>query len=333
MINSNDFQKVVGLIEKSNNVLLTTHARPDGDACGAISALIEILTAMGKTAKPLFLSKVPQWYEFLFDQSPEVVSADVPANAFSEIDLIIIVDTNSYNQLPKFTDYLKQNDKPVLVIDHHVTSDGLGDVELIDSSAAATGLIVLDLLKYDGWEITEKIALGLFVAVAADTGWFRFGNTDSRAMSSCAELVDVGVDVSGVYHDLYENFSVARFNLMTRMLDTVELQFEDRYATQYLLQSDFEQTGAKYSDTENLIDECRRISSVEAVAFFVELTDGRIKCSLRSHEKIDVRQIAQKFGGGGHTMAAGVHLDGPMENAKELIRKEIEKQLNNKSLS
>ncbi len=110
MISETDFQKVVELIEKSNNVLLTTHARPDGDACGAILALIEILTAMGKTAKPLFLSEVPQWYEFLFDQSQEVASADVPAGAFSKIDLIIIVDTNSYNQLEKFTDYLKQNE-------------------------------------------------------------------------------------------------------------------------------------------------------------------------------------------------------------------------------
>ena len=114
------------------------------------------------------------------------------------------------------------------------------------------------------------------------------------------------------------------------MLNTLELHLDARFATQHLLQTDFEQTGAAYKDTENLIDECRRISTVEAAVLFVELKDGRIKCSLRSTGGIDVRKIAQKFGGGGHAMAAGAHLPGPLENAKELIKAEVEKEFNQK---
>ena len=322
VVNNMDFQKAVELINKSNNILLTTHTRPDGDACGSLVAIFDALTALGKKPTPIFLSTVPKWYRFLFAEQPVIFDE----NTQIDTDLVIIVDTNSYSQLPGFDKYLKQNDKPVLVIDHHVTADGLGDVELVDTAAAATALIVLDLLKYADWPITEKIARALFVAVATDTGWFQFGNTDSRVHHSCAELIDAGVNPTQIYHDLYQNLSYQRFKLMTAMLNTLELHLDGRYATQHLLQADFEQTGAAHEDTENLIDVCRRIGTVEVAALFVELKDGRIKCSLRSTGTVDVCKIAQKFGGGGHKMAAGTHLPGPLKNAKQLIKTEVEKQ-------
>lgn len=315
MINSNDFEKAVELIDKASKVLITTHTRPDGDSCGAAAAIADALIALGKKPTPIFLSTVPKWYRFLFAEQPVIFDE----NTQIDTDLVIIVDTNSYSQLPGFDKYLKQNDKPVLVIDHHVTADGLGDVELVDTAAAATALIVLDLLKYADWPITEKIARALFVAVATDTGWFQFSNTDSRVHRSCAELIDAGVNPTQIYHDLYQNLSYQRFKLMAAMLNTLELHLDGRYATQHLLQTDFEQAGAAHKDTENLIDVCRRIGTVEVAALFVELKDGRIKCSLRSTGTVDVCKIAQKFGGGGHKMAAGAHLPEPLKNAKQLI--------------
>ena len=328
MLNSSDFQKAVDLINKSNNCLITTHARPDGDACGCLVAMRDALVALGKKVKLLMLSEVPEWYEFLFDEKVPLLGEDVQLEElmqgrFGQFDLIMVIDTNSYSQLPKFDEYLKQADKPVLVIDHHVTADGLGDVELVESDAAATALIVYDLLKYAGWPVTEKMAEALFVAVATDTGWFQFGNTDSRAYRACAELIDAGAKPTEIYDNLYQNFSHPRFKLMAAMLSTLELHFDGRYATQHLRQEDFEKAGAAFKDTENLIDECRRISTVEVAALFVELKDGRIKCSLRSRRAVDVRTIAQKFGGGGHKMAAGVHLPGPLEEAERLILEEV----------
>jgi bifunctional oligoribonuclease and PAP phosphatase NrnA len=310
-----DFQKAVELIGKSNKVLITTHTRPDGDGCGCIAALSETLTTLGKNVKILLLSELPEWYEFLFEQKPEIFGEKTKI----ESDLIVIVDTATYNQLPEFDKHLKKTDKPILVIDHHVTSDNLGDVELIDTTAAATALIVFDLLKYAGWPITKKIAEALFVAVATDTGWFQFDNTDSRTLKVCAELIDAGVNPSLLYRKLYQNFSPQQFRLMVAMLNTLELHFDGRYATQHLTQEDFKQAGAKYSDTENLIDECRRISDVEAAALFVEQADGQVKVSLRSMGVVDVCKVAAKFGGGGHKMAAGAHLPGPIDNAKKLI--------------
>lgn len=326
MIPKQDFQKALDLISSSLNCLITTHTRVDGDACGSCLALRETLTAQGKDVKLLFLSELPEWYRFLFEQKVPVLGADVTVEQlkegqFGKFDLIIIVDTNSNSQLPKFDEFLKHTETPVLVIDHHETSDGLGDIELVDAGTAATSLIVLDLLKYANWPITTGIAQVLFTGTATDTGWFHFGNTDSRTFRSCADLIEAGADPTGIYHSIYQNYSFPRFKLMMAMLNTLELHLDGRYASQHITQTDFERTGAKYEHTENLIDECQRISTVEVAALFVESKDGKIRCSLRSSGGMDVRKIAQSLGGGGHTAAAGVHLAGPVENAKKTILK------------
>ncbi len=332
MVFDGGLQQVVELINKSQRILVTTHTKPDGDAIGCLVAICDVLKALGKKAQPLLLSTAPQWYQFLFVEKVPVLGKDVQledlkAGRFDEFDLIMILDTNSPGQLPDFKEYLKQTDTDVLVIDHHRTSDGLGGIELIESDAAATALVVLELLKYADWEITGKIAEALFVAIATDTGWFQFNNTDGRVFSACAELIEAGVKTTEVYNKLYENFSRQRFMLMTEMLKTLELHLDGHFAIMQITQPDFERSGASYADTENLINECRRIGTIDTTALFIELNDGRIRCSLRSKGVLDVGEIAAKFGGGGHKMAAGTFVPGPMENARKLIYEEVSKSL------
>jgi len=331
-MNSDILQKAVDLIEAAGRVLVTTHTRPDGDACGCVVAVAEMLKTIGKNVKTILPSELPEWYEFLFSEKPSVLDKDVNVKqlidgSFFQPDLIIIVDTNSRNQLAEMADFIKQNKAAVLVIDHHITGDGLGDVEMVDTKAAAAGLIVFDLFKYAGWDINENIAQALFVAIATDTGWFRFASTDSRVHKASAELIEYGVNSAELFHKMYQSFSLPRFRLMTAMLNTLKLHFDGRYAEQHLLLKDFKDTGAEYKDTENLIDECQKIETVEVCSLFVEQKDGRVKCSLRSRGGVDVREVAQKFGGGGHKEASGVHLAGPLEDAKKSIKTEIEKQL------
>jgi len=332
MVNNESFEKAIKLIAKSASVLITTHTRPDGDACGCLAALRDVLAWLGKKVKLLAPSPVPQWYEFLFPEKAHVLGEDVSPQEvtegkFGHFDLIIVVDTDSFSQLVDLEQYIKQTDKPILVIDHHVTGDKLGDVALLDSDAAATGLILLDLFKYANWPITTRIAEAIFVAIGSDTGWFQFSNTDSRVYRSCAELIDGGVKPAEIYDKLYQNSSYPRFKLMIIMLNTLQLHFDGRYATQYLSQRDFQQAGATYQDTENLINECHRIGTVKVSALFVELADRRIRCSLRSRCDIDVSQIAARFGGGGHKMAAGTYLQGPLADAMRLIYEQVAQQI------
>jgi phosphoesterase RecJ-like protein len=253
---------------------------------------------------------------------------ELKAGKLGNFDLILIVDTNSKSQLSGLADYLQTTTTPVLVIDHHDSTDSLGTVEVREPSAAAAGLLVFDLLKQAGWSITPKIAECLFVAVAADTGWFRFNNTDGRTLSTCAELAELGADPSDIHHQVYQTWSLARFKLMLAMLNSLELHLDGRVAVQYLKKEDFEATGAAYKDTENLIDECQRISTVEVAVLLIEAPEGdEIRCSLRSRNGVDVCKIAQGHGGGGHKSAAGVHLPGPIENAKQTILSLITQQM------
>lgn len=329
-----DFQKAVDLINKSSSVLITTHTKVDGDAAGCCVALNEALTALGKKNQILFLSPLPDWYSFLFDKPVPVLGKDLSKefllqDKLGRFDLIIIVDTNSISQLPGFEEFLNQNRSPVLIIDHHATSDSLGNVDLVDSKAAAASLIALDLFKFARWHITPKVADALFAGVTTDTGWFHFNNTGSAVFRACAELTDAGAKPSQIYHKIFQNFSPQRLRLLSAMLNTLELHLDGRLASQYLTQKDFKITGAKYEDTENLIDECQRIASVEVAALFVELPDGRIRCSLRSKGAVNVCEIAQKFAGGGHPSAAGAYIPGPVENAKLSVLDLIGQQLHN----
>jgi len=331
MVSRDDLRQAVDLIARSRHVLLTAHTRPDGDACGSVRALCDALAALGKRAEAMFLSPLPAWYEFLFGSPVSILGNDITteelhAGRFDDVDLVLIVDTNSYVQLPQLDEWLRESSKDILVIDHHVTGDDLGTVQLIDTGAAAAGEIVFDLFEHAGWPITPSVAEALFVAIATDSGWFRFSNVDARLMRSAAELIDAGARPDALYRRLYQNFSPARMDLLIRILNSLTLRFDGRVAVQHLMRSDFDATGATGRDTENLIDECQRIGSVEVALLFVELADG-FRCSLRSKGRVDVREIAQKFGGGGHTMASGVNLPGPLEHAQELILTEVARQL------
>ena len=185
MTKTDAYQQAAALIEKATNILITTHTKPDGDACGCVGALTRVLRQQGKAVVPVLMSAIPDWYRFLLDGEVSLLEKDeqvdrLIAGEFGVFDLIVIVDTNSYTQLPHFERYLKQAMAPVLIIDHHVTSDNLGDVELVDTTAAAAGLVTYDFLDYAGWPLDPKTAEALFVAIATDTGWFQFNNTDSR---------------------------------------------------------------------------------------------------------------------------------------------------------
>ena len=333
MTTTENFKKAIDLINKFNKWVVISHTRPDGDAVGCMKSFCDIAGQLGKKARPLLLSPPAKWYQSIFDVPVQVLGNDIKLQelqngSFGRFDLVVILDTNSYVQLAEFHKWLKTSKIPALVIDHHLTGDELGTVEIIDSTAAATGEIVFDLLKYAGWEITPAIANALFVAISTDTGWFRFDNTDSRVLNNTAEMVGLGVKVSEVYHKIFQNYSQARLKLLGRMLENIELHCDDKIALQFIMRADFDATGAIGSDTEDFVNECQRINTVEAAALFVELKDGGFRCSLRSNGSVDVRQIAQKFGGGGHKVASGVNLEGPLHAAKKMILDELKKTLN-----
>lgn len=332
MSNAQDLKKAVAAIVAAKKVLVTAHARPDGDAAGCVVAVCELLRSLGKVAHPLWLTPLPGWYGFLFAERVPVLGADIQKDAldaepYAGCDLVFVLDTNSYQQLADIAKWLKGSGKKILVLDHHVTSDHVGRIEIADTTAAAAGVVLYELIKAGGWKITQSMADALFTAISTDTGWFRFTNVDGRTMRIAGELVEAGARPAELYRKLYQNFSETRMRLLVRLMGNMKLELDGRLAVAWLRNGDFEAVGAARSDTENLIDEFQRIDTVEAVAMLSEQEDGSFRCSLRSRGGVDVARIAAGHGGGGHKNAAGATLRMPLEKAVETLAAAVAEQL------
>ena len=314
---SNVPAEIVGRIQSAASLLIVTHARPDGDGLGSMAALAGCAKTAGKTVTTLVPDRLPQRYEGLFPEPPAVGSERFAALA-AEVDAIVIVDTCAFAQLDGLVDTLKSVREKVVVIDHHATAGDVGAAQWVDPSAAAAGVMVGELVDALGWDVPVEAAEALMTAVTTDTGWFRFANTDGRCLRAVAAWVDAGVRPAVLYKRIYQSDRPERLRLMTRVLDRIELHCGGALAVMTIRKADFEQTGAREDETENLVNEALRIGAVETAIILVENSDC-VRASLRSRDAIDVASIAKEFGGGGHQRAAGLRLDEDMDALKQRL--------------
>ena len=329
MANRNDFAKALELIETSTRIAVTTHVRPDGDACGSVKAMCSFIESCEKQAVPFFITQIRRWHEFMFDstlvlnQDFDIDQLSQKKGHFEDVDLIIIVDTNSYTQLPGLEDFLKNTDLPIIVFDHHITSSNIGTVNVIDHRSSAAAEIVYDFIIFAGMKIPPEVATALFLGIASDSGWFRFTRGRGDVYRRSASLIDLGAKPELVYSTIYESCSMARLKLQTTVINSIELFCDERLAISVIRQSDFADCGAQSNETEGLIDISRQLESVIVNALFVELEDGTYRCSLRSKGPVKIRPIAQELGGGGHDMAAGIRFESDFEQARDKIVKKV----------
>ncbi len=305
------FDRVVARLADAGRVLIVTHARPDGDGLGSMAGLAAAARAVGRDAALLVPSDVPERYAFLF---PEGLPAG--ADRFGELaeaaDLVIIVDTCAAEQLDGLGDALAAVREKVVVIDHHATADDIGSARWLDTSAAAAGVMTLEVIEALGWPVTAPAVEALLTAMATDTGWFRFANTDGRCLRAAAGLLDAGARADELYERLYMADRPERMDLLRVVLDGLELHHDRRIATMVVRRADFAATGARPDETENLVNEALRIGCVETAIFLAEnppscdADEPVVRVSLRSRGGVDVSRVAASFGGGGHARAAGL---------------------------
>jgi len=287
-------------------ILIVTHARPDGDALGSMAALARAARAAGKQARGLVPDAVPPRYEFLFPGSLPASGEQFEALA-DGADVIVIVDTCSFEQLDGLADAMRARREKIVVIDHHATADDVGAAQWQDTSAAAAGIMVGELIAALGWPVDLPTAEALTTAAATDTGWMRFANTDARCLRALAQWLDAGVRPDKLYKRLYQCDRPERIRLIVRVLRSLELHCDGRLAAMTIRRADFEETGARLDETENLVNEALRMGTVETALLLVEMPDV-IRVSLRSRDAVDVAAVAAQFGGGGHARAAGLRI-------------------------
>jgi phosphoesterase RecJ-like protein len=213
-----------------------------------------------------------------------------------------------------------------ITIDHHITNERYGDWVWVESDAPATAQMIWELAKQGGWEIPPAARDALYVGVSTDTGSFRYANTTARTHEMAADLVARGLDVAEVNRLTYMNFPYRRVELLRALLGTLEQSADGRLAWWSLTMAMKEAVGYQPGDSEGLIDTVRGIDRVVACVFFEEIFDGTIRVSTRSKsEAVNVSQVCQVFGGGGHNLAAGARLEGSLEEAREKVISELQR--------
>lgn len=312
----NDWSPLVALVRDANRILLVTHMRPDGDGLGSQKALAFALRGLGKAVAIVSPSRYPERYRFL-DPEKEVHEFTAPGDELKACDAIIVMDTGTWNQLGAFGDFMKSRDVPKLVIDHHLTQDDLGAARIVDTEAEATGRLAFEAIQALGARLTPAGADALFTALAMDTGWFRHSNTSARTFVLAAQLIEAGAQPEKLYRLLFEQNTLGRQKLMGRVLDRLTLTAQGLICHSSIRLPDYAATGALPPDSEDLVNQTLSVAGVQVGLLFMEQPAGGVKISFRSKGALDVRKLAERFGGGGHAAAAGAIVHEPFEAVVE----------------
>lgn len=320
MIAPEQVVQVAQVVDRSKTLALACHVGPDGDALGSMLGFALAARDAGKEVVASFGSPfaIPSGLEFL------PVETLVPPGAFpSAPETMVVFDVGSAERIGELAANAAKA-RTVVVIDHHVTNEGFGDVSLIDHEAAATGELVYELLGALGWPLTPQIALCLHTALVTDTGRFQYSNTRPRTLEIGANLIAAGAEPAVIGRHVYEEAPFGYLKASAIALGRAELDHELGVVSTIITQEDLDAVGLSWGDTDNLIDLLRLPVEADTAVLVKRHDDGKVKVSLRSRGATDVGSLAASMGGGGHRLAAGFTFEGQPEDVRRKVLASVE---------
>jgi len=307
-------------LKPGQRVCITTHVNPDGDGLGSEVGLVHLLRGQGINPIITNPTQTPPRFSFLFEDLPGV---DHSADAVKELrraDLIVVLDISDLTRLGMLRDTVRESGVPVACVDHHVSAGVLPPgPRFVDPEAAATGELIFELARANGWPITLPAARALYVAILTDTGGFRFSNTRARTLRVAADLLETGVDAEEIYLEVYARAPEGRPRLFAEALQTLVVEPEYGLAWVTVPPGAIERLGVSSDDLDGVVEFPRQIEGIRMALLFREISQGRVKVSLRSVGDVDVAAFAKAYGGGGHTKAAGLSVAGSLAQVQETV--------------
>lgn len=305
----NSLAEVVCAVRSHRRWVVTSHARPDGDAVGSVLGCVQILRAMGCHADAFLGDGVPFVYRTL-PGAAEIRTGPVDA---AQYDAVLVLECSNLERtgLQGLESLFSIN------IDHHETGAEYADVNFVVPTSAAAAELVYHLAQAAGVAITPAIATCLYTALLTDTGSFCFSSTTAQTFAFAREMVLGGADPAAIAQQVYFSNPASKMHLLGRAL--ASLQCQGPISWMHVSQADMAASGATGEDCEGLVNWALSIHGIEATAFFREIPGCQYRVSLRSKGRIDVARIAQTFGGGGHICASGHEIAGPLEAARDQV--------------
>jgi phosphoesterase RecJ-like protein len=305
-------------IHQSQTIVMACHVNPDGDALGSLLGLALALIPLGKTLTCLSEDGVPDILRFL--PHAELIQQTTEKTAF---DLALVVDSGDLPRVGKTIQPIISRARQVVDIDHHATAGAFGDIRVLNARAASTAEIIYALLLALKTPITPEIATCLFTGIITDTGSFRFQNVTPNTLQVAAALLEAGAPPAFISENVFENRTFAATRLLGHALASLKRSDDGSIVWASITASDFAELGATDQDTEGIVSYVRGVRDTEVGILFREMAGGGIRVSLRSRETVNVAEIAQKFGGGGHRMASGCTVNLPLTEAEAAVTQAI----------
>jgi phosphoesterase RecJ-like protein len=312
--------KAAEAIADADSVALACHVGPDGDALGSMLGLAIAASNAGKQVVASFGSpfSVPPSLSFL------PLALLVPPQDFPDSpELMVVLDAGSAERLGELGSNASDAGT-LIVIDHHVTNEGFGDISMVDPTAAATGELVYETLKALDWKITPEIALCLHAALVTDTGRFSYSNTTPHTLRIAADLVEAGAEPNLIGRFVYEEEPFAYLKAVAIAMQRAVLDRELRVVYTWIGDEDLGPLGLDWGETENMIDLLRLAIEADTAVLAKVHDDGRVKVSLRSRGETDVGGLAATLGGGGHRLAAGFTVADDVQAVLKRILRAVE---------
>ncbi len=293
------------ILKEKDNILILTHANPDGDTLGSGFALCRALMKIGKICAVINADDIPKKYNYLFDDIVEIKFKP---------DYVVAVDVATVNLLGG----LEEQYKIDMCIDHHSTNTEYANLLLLEDAPAACQ-IMYEVVLALGVEVDKKIADCLYTGLTTDTGCFRYDSTTAQTYRVAADLIDAGADNGRINRIMFETKSKTYARLERLAIESMRFYEHERVAVITVTQEMFQLTGSNAQETEGLAPLTRQIEGVEIGITIQERPDGTCKASIRTFESVNAAKLAAGFGGGGHAQAAGCKFDCDVKEARRLL--------------
>lgn len=316
---------VIETIIKYNKFLITSHVNMEGDSIGSQLALYILLEALGKESYIINETPVPKNLGFL----PYIDKIKVLPKAKPEVDAVIVVDAAELSRIGKAVDYIPE-DSIIINIDHHISNSRFGFINWIDDGASSTGEMIYSLYRKLKIPMRENSALCLYVAIATDTGSFRYSNTTAKIHRIVAEFLECGVKPAWVNERLNYGWVFKDMKILAYAISKINMTRDGRVAWISLTNrmASYVAEESPIMDSDVLIQFPRSLRDAKISILFRETQrQNKIKVSFRSKGKVDVNRLAKYFGGGGHKNASGCIVKGRLKEVEEIVIKKAKKYL------
>lgn len=300
-------KECAAILKQQEDILILTHAHPDGDTLGCGFALCRALLALGKRARVVNADEIPAKYAYLY--------SDIECEEF-EPQFVVAVDVATENLLGNLQH--TYGGRINLCIDHHGTNTLYAQQTLLEDVPAACET-VFKLLKELGVPVDKKIADCLYTGITTDTGCFRYASVTAATFSAAAELVELGADNGGINRAMFETKTKTYARLERLAIEGMRFYCNDRVAVITVTQDMYAKTGSDETETEGLAPLTRQVEGVEIGLTIREKADKTCKVSIRTFESVNAAALAKEFDGGGHPQAAACRIELGVEDATRLL--------------